>query len=294
LTLFPYTTLFRSTLNAVTNGEGRATLTGYASGNPSAQISYDDSVFVQRSNSILVSESTDIELEFMPWVSAPEVDKTVDYGAADEVEFTANAVPDAVQAGGLIALLSDFVSSLFVQNAADTVSALTQPGVLVTIQPPAGAPAAPSTCGQVLSARTNAQGVATLRICPTSTGEYKVVTAGAVASKPLRYFVNAPYVPPIAVPYTPPAPAAAPQLGLKKKVSAGAVAAQLGIAVPAKAKVTLKVSGASKKICRVSGGRLQTLKPGKCVVSVTVQPVKLKGMKKKPAAIKATRAITIK
>jgi hypothetical protein len=293
------------TLNAVTNGEGQATLTGYASGYPSALISYDDTVLVQRINTILVSESTEIVLEFMPWVSAPEVDKTLDYGAADVVEFTANAVPETQGIGGLVAQLTEFATSLFAQSASDTVSALVQPGVLVTIEPPAGAPAAPSTCGQVLSARTNSQGIATLRVCPTSTGEYKVVTAGAVASKPLRYFVNPLFVPPVAVPFTPPAPAAAPapaapaapvvpQLGLKARVSAGAVAAQLGIAVPAKAKVTLKVSGASKKICRVSGGRLQTLKPGNCVVSVTVQPAKIKGVKKKPAAIKVTRAITIK
>jgi hypothetical protein len=303
-----FTFIAPGTLNAVTNGEGRATLTGYASGNPSAQISYDDSVFVQRSNSILVSESTDIELEFMPWVSAPEVDKTLDYGSADVVEFTANAIPDPEEMGGLATRIGEFVTSLFVQNASDTVSALVQPGVLVTVEPPAGAPAAPATCGQVLSARTNSQGVATLRICPTSTGEYKVVTAGAVASKPLRYFVNAPFVPPVAVPYTPPAPAAAtapapqaapaapvvPQLGLKAKVSAGAVAAQLGIAVPAKAKVTLKVAGSSKAICKVSGGKLVTLKPGNCSVSVTVQPAKLKGMKKKPAPIKTAKVITIK
>ena len=309
-TVSGFTFIAPGTLNAVTNGEGQATLTGYASGYPSALISYDDTVLVQRINTILVSESTEIYLEFMPWVSAPEVDKTVDYGAADVIEFTANAVPESDQVGGLVAQVSQFFTSLFVQNASDTVSALVQPGVLVAIEPPAGAPAAPASCGQVLSARTNSQGVATLRICPTSTGEYKVVTAGAVASKPLRYFVNAPYVPPVAVPYTPPAPAAAPapapaaapapapaaapQLGLKAKVSAGAVAAQLGIAVPPKAKVTLKVSGSSKKFCKVSGGKLVTLKPGNCVVSVTVQPAKQKGMKKKPAAIKVTRAIPIK
>jgi phage tail sheath gpL-like len=89
-------------------------------------------------------------------------------------------------------------------------------------------------------------------------------------------------------------PVAKPQLKVKASVSASAVAKQLKIAVPAKAKVTLTVSGASKKICKIASGKLVTLKRGKCSVSVTVQLAKPKGAKKNPKAIKTSRVITIK
>jgi hypothetical protein len=287
------------TLNTFTNYLGQATLMGYTTGSPSVQVTYDDTVLVQRKTATLSSPSTNIILEYMPWVSAPEVNKAVDYGTADLVAFRVNTVQgsQSLSTSGLLSGLRSFVT-----DGTESVSSL-QAGVLVQIQRPAGAPFAPPSCNELLSARTNASGIATLRICPTMSGEYKVVTVGAVASKPLRYTVNVPVASaPVAAPApaTAPAPQSAPaapvvpQLGLKARVSAGAVAAQLGIAVPPKAKVTLKVSGASKKVCRVSGGRLVTLKPGNCSVSVTVQPAKQKGMKKKPAPIRASKVITIK
>ena len=280
------------TLNTFTNGLGQATLMGYTTGSPSVQVTYDDTVLVQRKTATLSSPSTNITLEYMPWVSAPEVNKAVDYGTSDLVAFRVNTVQESqsLSTSGLLSGLRNFVT-----DGTESDSSL-QAGVLVQIQRPAGAPFAPPSCNELLSARTNSSGIAILRICPTMSGEYKVVTVGAVASKPLRYTVNVPVAPapaPVAAP-APQAAPAAPQLGLKARVSAGAVAAQLGIAVPPKAKVTLKVSGASKKVCRVSGGRLVTLKPGNCSVSVTVQPAKQKGMKKKPAPIRASRVITIK
>jgi alpha-tubulin suppressor-like RCC1 family protein len=82
------------------------------------------------------------------------------------------------------------------------------------------------------------------------------------------------------------------QIAPKAKVTSGAVAASLGAVIPAKSKVTLTVSKASKKICKVSGGKLVALKPGNCSVSVTVQPPKPK-KGKKPKAVKTSGIVKI-
>ena len=91
-----------------------------------------------------------------------------------------------------------------------------------------------------------------------------------------------------------PIPAAPVQLQIapKAKVSSGAVAASLGAVIPAKSKVTLTVSKASKKICKVSGGKLVAIKPGNCSVTVTVQPPKPK-KGKKPKALKTSGIVKI-
>lgn len=80
----------------------------------------------------------------------------------------------------------------------------------------------------------------------------------------------------------------------RSKLTAKQIANAAGMQVPAKAKVTLKVSKTSSraKICKVSGGKLVTLKKaGTCVVTVKVQPAKVKG--KKQAARVATYSIRI-
>lgn len=84
------------------------------------------------------------------------------------------------------------------------------------------------------------------------------------------------------------------KVSLRSKVKPKQIANAAGMEVPAKAKVSLKVSKASSraKICKVSGGKLVTLKKaGNCLVTVKVQPAKVKG--KKQAARVATYSIRI-
>ena len=96
-----------------------------------------------------------------------------------------------------------------------------------------------------------------------------------------------------------PAPAAAPvavpeplKVAVKAKASSAAVASSLGATIPPKAKVTLTVAKSSKKICKVSGGKLVALKPGNCAVTVSVQAPKPKGGKK-PKAVKTSGIVAI-
>ncbi len=60
----------------------------------------------------------------------------------------------------------------------------------------------------------------------------------------------------------------------KSSITSSSIAKIANIAVPAGAKVALKVSSSSSKICKVSGGTVKKLKPGNCVVTVTVTPKK--------------------
>jgi hypothetical protein len=83
-----------------------------------------------------------------------------------------------------------------------------------------------------------------------------------------------------------------PRVAAKSKTSAASVASQAGVAIPAGAKVALTVSKASKKICKVSGGRLVALTPGNCQVTVSVTPKKTKTLKK-PKAVRTPTTVVV-
>jgi hypothetical protein len=83
-----------------------------------------------------------------------------------------------------------------------------------------------------------------------------------------------------------------PRVAPKSKTSAASVASQAGVAIPAGAKVALTVSKASKKICKVSGGRLVALTPGNCQVTVSVTPKKTKTLKK-PKAVRTPTTVVV-
>jgi hypothetical protein len=83
-----------------------------------------------------------------------------------------------------------------------------------------------------------------------------------------------------------------PQLGIKKKITGTSLAGQIGMSVPPKAKVSLKVAKASKKFCKVSGSKLVTLKAGSCTLTVSVTPKKTK-LNKKPKKVSVTTVVKI-
>jgi hypothetical protein len=99
---------------------------------------------------------------------------------------------------------------------------------------------------------------------------------------------------PALTPAAPTAPAvkALPTLGAKKKLAAKSLATQIGMTVTPKAKVKLKVAKVSRKICKVSGGKLVALKPGNCSVTVSVTPKKTKQVKK-PKTTKQSTVVVI-
>ena len=87
---------------------------------------------------------------------------------------------------------------------------------------------------------------------------------------------------------------AARTIATKKSYVAKTLGKKVGLRiVSSKATVSIKVSSSSKKICTKSGSKLKTLKPGKCVVTFTVQEPKPKSGKK-PKATKTVKTLVVK
>ena len=83
-----------------------------------------------------------------------------------------------------------------------------------------------------------------------------------------------------------------PTSKVKQKTTGATLATQIGMTVEPKSKVKLTVAKASKKICKVTGGRLVALKPGNCSVTVAVTPAKTKSVKK-PITTKQSTVVAI-
>lgn len=75
--------------------------------------------------------------------------------------------------------------------------------------------------------------------------------------------------PPTLTPTSPSNASTAVTIAKNQKISSKAFAARASIPIPAKHKVKLTVVG-SKKVCKISGGKVVALKPGACRVKVTV------------------------
>jgi hypothetical protein len=81
-----------------------------------------------------------------------------------------------------------------------------------------------------------------------------------------------------------------------QKLTKNQVANLVGASVPAKAKITMSVSKKSSKakICRISKGKLVTMKKsGTCVVTVKVQPAKAKKSKVRPVSVTTKANVTV-
>ena len=89
-----------------------------------------------------------------------------------------------------------------------------------------------------------------------------------------------------------PSTSKSPSMSLRQKLTAKSLATQIGMTVSTKAKIKLTVAKSSKKICKVSVGRLIALKPGNCSVTVSVTPAKTKAVKK-PKTTKQSTVVAI-
>ena len=135
-----------------------------------------------------------------------------------------------------------------------------------------------STTSKTFTSLANGSSYRVKIVAITSTGESPATISSEVMPKSASTVVKV-------------APTPLP-IKAKAKKSSTALAKELGITVPKKSKLTLKVSSASKKFCKVSKGKLVALKKGNCVFTLTVQPPKPK-KGKKPAAIKRTTSLSI-
>lgn len=128
-----------------TNEFGEVYLVGYSDFSTAVTVEYNDGVLIQRLIEPLGKADASFQLEEMPWIDT----------AVDTV---------TTSVGQLVS----------VPVVAETSAAT------VRIVAPA---TAPQTCaGRVLSARVNSSGRATLKVCATNSGTYRIQGAGAVAT----------------------------------------------------------------------------------------------------------------
>ena len=75
---------------------------------------------------------------------------------------------------------------------------------------------------------------------------------------------------------------------VRTSYAAKSIATAVSVTRTSKAKVSLKVASSSKKICKVSKGKLKTLKSGSCKVTIKIQEPKKKGKLPKSKSYKHT------
>jgi|GEM_PF-4127830 len=133
---------------------------------PRATVEYSDGVVRRRAENVVVNrEFTVVRLPGAPYLGLPIREIRADSGALTPVIARLHA-----PAG----------------SRRDPESALS--GYEVTIRPPAGA--AQTCSGAILSATTDSQGRASLAVCATQSGTYRVAAAGAVTTAALKLLVR--------------------------------------------------------------------------------------------------------
>ncbi len=172
-----------STLSGKTNSAGQIELIGYSTGVTRVSANYDDGELNQSTLPQDTQEPiTIIQLDYMPIVTV----------TAEQVTATANTIVSIPVSVG------DPVDSTPVNNMSLAVLAHGVPqrstqaysGVKVGITPPAGAAQTACAGTKVLSATTNAQGKATLKVCAAASGDYIITSKGAVSAGAVRIRVK--------------------------------------------------------------------------------------------------------
>jgi hypothetical protein len=131
--------------SGITNEFGEVYLVGYSDNSTTVNIEYNDGVLIQRLSGPLGRTDADFQFEEMPWIESTIDTTTASVGQLVSIPVTA-------------------------ESSAATVRVVA----------PAGA--AQKCRGRVLSARVNAAGRATLKVCASASGRYALAGTGAVST----------------------------------------------------------------------------------------------------------------
>jgi|GEM_PF-3352350 len=166
----------KTSASGYTDTSGNFTVFGYWDGIPSAHTEYNDGIIVQLQDNPLVSATTNVELDYMPWVSFDSSQVTGDAGA-----------PQVVQVSAVDSESSNLRGRHYLTNVAPVKA-----GVAVTLVPPKGVKASKCANGkpQKLTGTTGANGKAKLTICAFKSGIYTLKTAGAASVGSIRVLVK--------------------------------------------------------------------------------------------------------
>jgi YVTN family beta-propeller protein len=158
--------------SGVTDGSGLFTATGFASGDSSVRVTYEDGVIGQTQTVPVAGALTNVELDYAPYIQTVT---STDTASADEAV--------------MVTLSASSASSLSARGIRS--AGHPQAGVRVTLVPPRGAAAnVKGKCAAQLTGVTNARGQIALRVCATKSGVFTVKAKGAVPVGAFTLLVN--------------------------------------------------------------------------------------------------------
>lgn len=156
----------KAVTRGVTDQTGRVVVSGFVTGPVQATIVYEDPYLTQIKYGVaLTASSQDIQLDYMPYIQTPRSRLQASAGALVSIPVTysdPNAVIASVGSSSIIA-------SLLASNTVDGQ---------VSVTPPANAP---QDCGGAVLSAPIINGVATLQVCASGSGEYVLSSTGAVS-----------------------------------------------------------------------------------------------------------------
>lgn len=156
----------KSVTRGVTDPTGRVTVSGFVTGPVQATVVYEDPYLTQVKYGVaLTGGNQDIQLDYMPYIQTPRSRLQTNAGSLVTIPVT-YADPNAVIASlGSAGILPSLIASVTVDGQ-------------VTVTPPADAP---QDCGGAVLSAPIINGVATLQVCASVSGEYVLSSTGAVS-----------------------------------------------------------------------------------------------------------------
>jgi hypothetical protein len=161
------------TTSGATDPNGDFLVVGYWEETPSANIVYDDGVITQQQDVPLTLAISRVELDYMPWAT---FDATVINGNEGVQTSVAISVSD-IDGDSMSSVINQGVRFIGPSN----IRSIAKPGVKVRLVAPKGATGKCAVKGKTekLTGTSGKNGKVVLTICPSVSGEYKLLTTGA-------------------------------------------------------------------------------------------------------------------
>lgn len=164
-----------------TGTDGVFTAVGYASGTPVATITYDDGTLIQRKQVALSSSQSVVTLDEMPWLELSSKSAIANINSVVTIPVVLlDSYPMNLTAAIDGRIVDVLATHGFNREASRTSNLRNSNEVKISVSAPAGA--GQNCKGKRLSARIPANGKASLKVCATKSGEYKISGSGAAAT----------------------------------------------------------------------------------------------------------------
>lgn len=161
------------------DGNAVGAVEGFADGTPvKVTATYDDGQ-LRQSQTVTADPGSDhvtIQLKYMPWLTESQSATTTDAGRMTTVRFTTHNTAAAAPATPT--------------RPTSTATTAATSGVEIALRPPSGWQAKRCRSASKLSGRTDNRGLLTLRVCASASGDFTVLSHGAVAARAVHLDVR--------------------------------------------------------------------------------------------------------